>query len=100
LLGLQHPCITKVIKWPSKYSEADDLIKEVDILLGLQHPCITKVLKWPSKYSEPDDLFKEVDILVGLQHPCITKALNMVVDSKFFIILSEYAAVGNCLIRL
>ena len=31
-------------KWPSKYSEPDDLSKEVDILLDLQHPCITKVL--------------------------------------------------------
>ena len=31
-------------KWPSKYSEPEDLFKEVDILLSLQHPCITKVL--------------------------------------------------------
>ena len=31
-------------KWPSKYSEPDDLSKEVDILLELEHPCITKVL--------------------------------------------------------
>ena len=31
-------------KWPSKYSEPDDLSKEVDILFDLQHPCITKVL--------------------------------------------------------
>ena len=31
-------------KWPSKYSEPNDLSKEVDILLELEHPCITKVL--------------------------------------------------------
>ena len=31
-------------KWPSKYSEPEDLSREVDILLPLQHPCITKVL--------------------------------------------------------
>jgi len=30
-------------KWPSKYSEPEDLSREVDILVELEHPCITKV---------------------------------------------------------
>ena len=32
-------------KWPSKYSEPEDLSREVDILLELEHPCITKVFE-------------------------------------------------------
>ena len=32
-------------KWPSKYSNPQDLMKEVAILQNLQHPCITKVLE-------------------------------------------------------
>merc|ERR1719508_457607 len=32
-------------RWPSRYSEPEDLVKEVTILQDLQHPCITKVLE-------------------------------------------------------
>ena len=32
-------------KWSSKYSNPQDLMKEVAILQNLQHPCITKVLE-------------------------------------------------------
>ena len=32
-------------RWPSRYSEPEDLMKEVTILQDLQHPCITKVLE-------------------------------------------------------
>eukprot|EP00092_Neocalanus_flemingeri_P027694 GFUD01030059.1.p1 GENE.GFUD01030059.1~~GFUD01030059.1.p1 ORF type:complete len:517 (+),score=176.52 GFUD01030059.1:90-1640(+) len=32
-------------KWPSKYSQPEDLMKEVSILQDLEHPCITKVLE-------------------------------------------------------